>query len=91
MREKRPRGSLGRAPVHVQCEPKDNDEVGGASASSEQFCDKLRSKVGFAKTSSFQVVGLKQVKACEGNCRQIATGWVLERRKNCDTSDEGDL
>ena len=33
----------------------------------------------------------KQVEACEGNCRQIATGWVLERKKTCDTSGEGGL
>ena len=54
---------------------------GGASAASEKFCDKLRRKVGADKTSSFQVVKMRKVEACEGNFRQIATGWVLERSR----------
>ena len=43
----------------------------GAFAASEQFSDKLRSRAGVAKTSSFRVVRLKQVGAFGGTCRHL--------------------
>ena len=84
---KRPLGFREQTPVHVRCEPKDKDG-GGASAASDQFCDNLGSKVGEAKNLSFRVVRLKQVEACERNCREISTGWVLERSKTSETPGE---
>ena len=51
--------------------------------------DKLRSKVGVAKTTNFRVVGLSKSKLAKGTTNVAATGWVLERSKTCDTPGEG--
>ena len=51
-------------------------------AASEPFCDKISSKDGAAKASSFRVVRLKQVGACEESRHQILrpTGCSSEAR-----------
>ena len=49
-----------------------NHIAGGATAFPRLLTKPCLSR--HAKTSSFQVVRLKQVEACEGNCRQIPTG-----------------
>ena len=85
-------GSHERACLHVKCELKENDEVvHQQSAASEKFCDVLRRMVGVSNAPSLRVAGIMQVGASEKNCRQIATGWVLERSKTCETSGEEDL